>query len=300
MPAKKEKEELKLDIPMKGVMAKLQTARVLLQEKELSKSGKNDYANFTYFQLKDFLPEATKIFAKVGLYPQFNIRSRVIDHEDIIEFNNEGVMIRNYKKPIIKEIANLTIFDIENKDDFVVYEMDVAELSIGKNTKQNIYQAAGGRSTYYKRYLYRDALEIEENDEYDAMLGMPQTMNNVQPMAQMPQQPVYQQPVAQKPQQEVYQQPIMQEQPVYQQPVVNEVPEMGNSVTIENGNVVVDGAPDDLLSLENKQNIMNVITSKNLNGYEVINAYCQTIGVTDPSSLLNSHASGLMDYVNSL
>lgn len=296
MPAKKEKQDIKLDIPMKGVMAKLQTARVLLQEKELSKSGKNDYANFTYFQLKDFLPEATKIFAKVGLYPHFNIRSKVIDHEDIVEFNNEGVMIRNYKKPIIKEIANLTIFDIEDKNDFVVYEMDVAELSIGKNTKQNIYQAAGGRSTYYKRYLYRDALEIEENDEYDAILGMPQTINNVQPMAQIPQQPMYQPPVMQE--QPVYQQPVMQEQPVYQQPVVNEAPEMGNPVTIEN--VVVDGAPDDLLSLENKQTIMNVITSKNLNGYEVINAYCQTIGVTDPSSLLNSHASGLMDYVNSL
>lgn len=298
MPAKKEKQDIKLDIPMKGVMAKLQTARVLLQENELSKSGKNDYAGFTYFQLKDFLPEATKIFAKVGLYSQFSIRSIVIDHEDINEFNNDGVMIRSYEKPIIKEIANLTIFDIEDKNDFVVYEMDVAELSIGKNTRQNIYQAAGGRSTYYKRYLYRDALEIEENDEYDAILGMPQTMNNAQPVAQMPQQPMYQPPIMQE--QPVYQQPVIQEQPVYQQPVVNEVPEMGNPVTIENGNVVVEGDPNDLLSLENKQAIMNVITSKNLNGYEVINTYCQNIGVTDPSSLLNSHASGLMDYVNSL
>ena len=50
--------------------------------------------------------------------------------------------------------------------------MEVQNLE--KTQQQNSYQAAGGRSTYYKRYLYRDALEIEEDDDVEPMTGAPE------------------------------------------------------------------------------------------------------------------------------
>ena len=49
-------EENKVKVPLEGVKAKLQTARVMLQDMNLNKTGKNDFAHFDFFQLEDFLP----------------------------------------------------------------------------------------------------------------------------------------------------------------------------------------------------------------------------------------------------
>ena len=103
------KEELKLEVPLDGVYSKLQLARVMLQETSLKKTGKNDYANFTYFQLKDFLPEVNKIFAKLGLFSRFMLCPEVVATETMEEKNENSVNVAS--KPIINEMAILEIID---------------------------------------------------------------------------------------------------------------------------------------------------------------------------------------------
>ena len=294
------KEELKLEIPLDGVYSKLQLARVMLQETSLKKTGKNDYANFTYFQLKDFLPEVNKIFAKLGLFSRFMLCPEVVATETMEVKNENSVNVAS--KPIIKEMAILEIIDIV-KGDNVIYKMEVAPLTIGNNTKQNLYQAAGGRSTYYKRYLYRDALEIEEDDVYDGTLGMSNTNKQIaqQPVYNAPvQQPVYNTPlppVQQAVQQPVYNEPVQQavQQPVYNEPVQQPVQENqtpNTSYTEELVNPNID--PEELLSTETKQAIMKLMADKHVAAYEFLNAYCNEKGISSPSLLKNKDGEELL------
>lgn len=295
------KEELKLEIPLDGVYSKLQLARVMLQETSLKKTGKNDYANFTYFQLKDFLPEVNKIFAKLGLFSRFMLCPEVVATETMEVKNENSVNVTS--KPIIKEMAILEIIDIV-KGDNVIYKMEVAPLTIGNNTKQNLYQAAGGRSTYYKRYLYRDALEIEEDDVYDGTLGMTNTNKQIaqQPVYNAPvQQPVYNKPVQQQP---VYNAPVPPVQQAVQQPVYNEPVQQAVQQTVQENqtsnysyteelvNPNID--PEALLSTETKQAIMKLMSDKHVAAYEFLNAYCNEKGISSPSLLKNKDGEELL------
>ena len=263
------KEEIKVDVPLKGVHAKLQAARIALMETGLKKSGKNTFANFDFFQLVDFLPEAQKLFTKLGLTTNFTLAPRVIAYSE----TQQGEVIR--REPIIKDIARLIITDIETKE-IEMFEMEAAPVQIGNNTKQNIYQAAGGRSTYYKRYLYRDALEIEESDESDMVLGAPnveyQTPQQVTPYQfEAPQAVTIQEAVVSAPQAPVKETKAKTTQPT----------------------------GDTLLSVESKGEVMDMIMAKGLNGYEVINNFCTGLNIV-PANLLESHKQSLIDYVNSL
>lgn len=287
-------EEVKLNIELKGVKAKLQTARVALMSTSLKKTGKNDFAHFDFFQLKDFLPEAQKIFTKLGLTSQYTIMPRVIAN---IEKEYNGLIT---KEPIIKDIARLVIKDMET-DEEMLFEMEAAPVQIGNNTKQNMYQAAGGRSTYYKRYLYRDALEIEEDDESDAVLGQPNVEYQTPPA----------QPVT------PYQFEAPQPAPI-QQAVVEQ--SMGQPVVIaSNGDTYTGLAPqaapvapapvqaepvatnpNDLISIESKEEAMSLIIQKGLNGFEVISNYCQQNGIASPAELKESDKAGLIAYIGNL
>ena len=276
-------EEVKLNIELKGVKAKLQTARVALMEKGLSKSGKNDFAHFDFFQLKDFLPETQRIFTKLGLTSQYTIMPRVIANIERVENNITT------KEPIIKDIARLVVKDMQT-DEELIFEMEAAPVQIGNNTKQNIYQAAGGRSTYYKRYLYRDALEIEEDDESDTVLGQPGVKYQTAPMT----------PITpydfQTPQPAPIQQAIV-EQSIGQPVQITNTGEVVN-MPVEPTNTNVDG--ESLISQASKEEVMSIIIGKGLNGFEVINNYCQNNGIASPSELKEKDKAGLMAYVGTL
>lgn len=277
-------EEVKLNIELKGVKAKLQTARVALMSTNLKKSGKNDFAHFDFFQLKDFLPETQKIFTKLGLTSQYTIMPRVIAN---IEKIDNGVTI---KEPIIRDIARLVVKDMES-DEEMLFEMEAAPVQIGNNTKQNIYQAAGGRSTYYKRYLYRDALEIEEDDESDVVLGQPDV--NYQPAPIQPSVPYVQQAP----------QPAPIQQAIVEQSMGNPVvitPDGGTNVDVEVQSTPVMVNPNDLISQASKEEAMNLIISKGLNGFEVISNYCQNNNIASPAELKESDKAGLMAYIGTL
>lgn len=293
------KDEMKIDVPLDNVKAKLQLARVMLQEKNLKKTGDNKFANFMFFQLEDFLPKVNEIFAKLGLHSEFSITPEIIAYEETMNINGENKIVT--KKPIIKEMATLIITDILKPDDVEVYEMEVAPLERGSNTKQNTYQAAGGRNTYYKRYLYMNALEIVEDDESDAVLGQ-ENVNyqqpNMTPYNFMPQQPA---------------QPIMQSVPQNSAMVTNN--EQPIKVTTEQG----DWEPQQLenvatnlentvntlinekepLSTESKMEIMNLVNQKGLNGASIIADFCKQNGLAGTNDLLEAHKQALIDMVNS-
>lgn len=299
------KEEMKLDTPLEGVMGKLQTARVMLQERNLKKTGDNKFANFKFFQLEDFLPDVNEIFAKLGLHSEFNITPETIAYEEksSIDTNSKDLLCIT-KTPIIKEIATLIITDITKPDDFKVYEMEAAPVMIGNNSKQNIYQAAGGRNTYYKRYLYMNALEIIEDDESDTVLGQEgvnyqQTQPSTTPHNFIPQQPA---------------QPIMQSVPQNSAMVTNN--EQPIKVTTEQGNwesqqlekvatnlentvntLVNEKEP---LSTESKMEIMTLVNQKGLNGASIIAEFCKQNNLNGTNDLLEAHKQPLIDMISKL
>lgn len=305
------KDEMKIDVPLDNVKAKLQLARVMLQEENLKKTGDNKFANFMFFQLEDFLLKVNEIFAKLGLHSEFSITPEIIAYEEksIVCVEN-GNLISTTKTPILKEMATLIITDILKPDDVEVYEMEVAPLERGNNTKQNTYQAAGGRNTYYKRYLYMNALEIVEKDESDTVLGRPDVkyqQPNMTPYDFIPQQPT--QPIMQSA-------PINpnlgQNSPMTAQPVDDNVyttdmgvpmgaPEISNQVaeTIEQATeqIVNEQAP---LSTESKMEIMGLVNQKGLNGATIIGDFCKQNGLKGPHDLLEIHKQPLLDMINGM
>ena len=126
-----------------NVYKKLQIARLILQGKELKKSGKNKFAGYEYFELQDFLPTVQTIFSDTGLCAVFRC--------------DDGG-------------ATLTVYDVENPESNIVFTapMAAAELK-GCHPVQNL----GASISYLRRYLYVNAMEIVEHDALDATTGNP-------------------------------------------------------------------------------------------------------------------------------
>lgn len=125
---------------MMNIYEKLQTARVELQNSGLRMGGHNKFADFKYFELKDFLPKVNEIFEKLKLFSKF----------DLLE--NEGV---------------LTVINIEKTDETITFVTPKAEIVL---KGQNGLQMIGSTHTYLKRYCYLNALEIVEDDAINAII----------------------------------------------------------------------------------------------------------------------------------
>ena len=134
---------------MENIYIKLQKVRCEVQKRCTKKSGRNKFANFDYFELKDFLPVANEEFAKVGLCPVFNI----VPQEVLADGS------------VVDEMATLVIHDEEGYIEFKTPSADP------KMDKQVPIQNLGAKHTYLKRYLYMNALELAENDVVDATSG---------------------------------------------------------------------------------------------------------------------------------
>lgn len=132
------------EIKKVNVYRALQSMRVALQEKDIKKSGHNDYGKYDYFELSDFLPEINKLALEKNIVCIYEITD----------------------KDAILHIADME--DFENRIDF---RIPIAELSLkGANAIQNV----GGLTTYTRRYLYMIAFEIAENDEFDPAQPAPE------------------------------------------------------------------------------------------------------------------------------
>lgn len=120
--------------------SKLMQARVMLQAKQLKKSGHNKFAGYEYFELGDFIPTVQEIFAGVNLC---------------------GTIAFYADK------AELTITDTEDSS-AIVFSCPMATAMLkGCHEVQNL----GASMTYIRRYLWVNALEIVEHDALDAVTG---------------------------------------------------------------------------------------------------------------------------------
>ena len=120
-----------------SVHKKLMQARIQLQGTKLSKSGKNKFAGYSYFELGDFLPTIQDIFNQIGLcgYVSFG-----------------------------KDLATLTITDTDGGGEITITS-PMAEANLkGTHPIQNL----GAVETYNRRYLWMAAMEIVEHDVLDA------------------------------------------------------------------------------------------------------------------------------------
>lgn len=122
------------------VHGKLNEARMRLQQTKLNKSGMNKFAQYSYFELGDFLPTVNTIFSEIGLC-------------GVISF---GI-----------ELATLTITATED-DSSLIITSPMAEANLkGCHPIQNL----GAVETYTRRYLWVTAMEIVEHDALDATTG---------------------------------------------------------------------------------------------------------------------------------
>lgn len=122
---------------------RLMKVRVAVQGKVKKKTGINIVEGYEWFELNDFLPIATKEFAKNKLCPIFTI-----------EFEEVGNSV--------VEVANLRIFDALGISNTIIFSIPTAEVWGSK--KMSPIQKAGAKNTYLKRYLYINALELCESD----------------------------------------------------------------------------------------------------------------------------------------
>jgi hypothetical protein len=121
-----------------SVYKKLQEARVRLHKTQLNKSGKNNYAGFTYFELADFIPQVTEIFNDVGLC-------------GVVSFTNDT--------------ACLTVHEADGNG-MITF---TSPLVMAENAKGQAIQSLGSTHTYFRRYLWLMCMEITENDVVDSV-----------------------------------------------------------------------------------------------------------------------------------
>lgn len=119
---------------VKNLKQKLQEARMLLKEENLTKSGKNSFLGNSYYQLVDIQPAITKVCNKVGICP-------------VISFTTES--------------ASMTIMDFDT-DDTITITTPMAELV--KDAKKSAMQELMSYQTYARRSLYLSVFEIVEDD----------------------------------------------------------------------------------------------------------------------------------------
>lgn len=133
-----------------NIYEKLMTVRCDLLNKNLSKSGYNKFSHFAYYELKDFLSVATKMFKEQKLYSRFSLHPATSTEQETVYF---------------------TIINIEEPKEKEVYILPSAECFIGVKKDgtggADPIQNLGGRITYLRRYMYFIALDLIEDDSVD-------------------------------------------------------------------------------------------------------------------------------------
>lgn len=132
-----------------NVLQKLAEARLRFLNEHIKKSGKNIKLEFTYFELKDIVPSATKIFADLGIASMVSF-----------EAGSARMELYNANDPSESPV----VFSIPYKEAPQIIS------NAGKEVT-NPLQALGATITYLRRYLYMLVLDIVEDDATDASLG---------------------------------------------------------------------------------------------------------------------------------
>lgn len=125
-----------------NVFHKLNAAREEFHTLKLTKTGRNTFANYSYFELGDFLLPAMQVFAKHGLCA--------------------------LPVSFTADTASMTIVNVDKPDEVIRFESPMGSAALkGCHEVQNI----GAVETYQRRYLWVAAMEIVEHDALDATTG---------------------------------------------------------------------------------------------------------------------------------
>jgi hypothetical protein len=134
-----------------SVYKKLQQARIKLQGTKLSKSGKNKFAGYEYFELGDFLPAIQTICNDMGLC-------------GAVSFT--------------EHMAYLQITDVDDGTSIMFTSPMSSAALKGCHDVQNL----GAVQTYLRRYLWTNAFEIVEHDALDATMGGSEPVKKSEPL----------------------------------------------------------------------------------------------------------------------
>ena len=161
-----------------SLRSKINAIRLELS-KYMVKSGDNDYSNYKYFQLKDFMPRAIELMNEKGVYAEYQMLQKKFElpgkevtsctYDENGERSNEiTTKEENWE---YKEVAILDVYNLDDEEDTIHLEKATADVRL---TAAQPIQNLGGRSTYMKRYLYMDLFEINENDAVEEQTGKPE------------------------------------------------------------------------------------------------------------------------------
>ena len=117
----------------KNIYAKLMAARQEFHAIKLVKSGHNEFSNYRYFQLEDFMPFALKCLDAQGLIP-------------VVSFS--------------ADLATMTIYEIKGEGTIVI----TSPLSSAKLKACHEVQNVGACESYSRRYLWLALFEVVEGD----------------------------------------------------------------------------------------------------------------------------------------
>ena len=123
----------------KSIYEKLANMQNELLSIPISKSGKNKFGGFDYYELEDLIPPVIKLCVKYGCTLIFSFPC------------GKGV---------------LKLVNWENKEDYICIEVPFAELE--KLPKMNYAQSSGTYQTYMKRYLLLHMFQFCEGEIIDA------------------------------------------------------------------------------------------------------------------------------------
>lgn len=276
-----------------NIYAKLNVVRTELS-KSLKKGGRNNYSNYDYFQLEDFMPQAIQLCNENGLFTQFWIDKEKVEMPSTKTTNNiindEGVITgTSYIEQdnfVYVEYAHVLVIDVENPENQIEFKKETRECAV--QAAQPI-QNLGSKSTYMKRYMYFDVFEINQNDSIEENTGKPEKVES-KPTRKSSSKPkvteVSTKPVEPTPVQVA---PVQTSEPTAREMLNNLEAQTPVETTINT---------DELMSMQTKMEIAQAITKAGFNARDMIVELAREIG-TDVPLLKESDKDKILNLLES-
>ena len=279
-----------------SIYAKLNVVRTELS-KSLKKGGRNNYSNYDYFQLEDFMPQAIQLCNENGLFTQFWIDKEKVEMPSTKTtqnaINDEGVVtgtiLTEQDNFVYVEYAHVLVIDVENPENQIEFKKETRECAV--QAAQPI-QNLGSKSTYMKRYMYFDVFEINQNDSIEENTGKPEKVES-KPTRKSSSKPKVTE-VSTKP---------VEPTPVQVTPVQTAEPtarEMLNNLEAQTPVAPVETTvnTDELMSMQTKMEIAQAITKAGFNARDMIVELAREIG-TDVPLLKESDKDKILNLLES-
>ena len=279
-----------------NLYAKLNVVRTELS-KSLKKGGRNNYSNYDYFQLEDFMPQAIQLCNENGLFTQFWIDKEKVEMpstkttQNVI--NDEGVVtgtiLTEQDNFVYVEYAHVLVIDVENPENQIEFKKETRECTV--QAAQPI-QNLGSKSTYMKRYMYFDVFEINQNDSIEENTGKPEKVES-KPTKKSSSKPKVTE-VSTKP---------VEPTPVQVAPVQTSEPTAREMLNNLEAQAPIDPVEttvntDELMSMQTKMEIAQAITKAGFNARDMIVELAREIG-TDVPLLKESDKDKILNLLES-